>query len=301
MRSPVRFAAAVAVVLLGSAGRAAAMEFRAVPLPQQPGKVALLMQGAFEPNDAARLRALRLPAGQQIALVVLNSPGGAVIAGRDMARFLRTRGVPVLVPKNAVCASACFLLFAAASTKIAEPGARIGVHSASVSGGRETTDTLGVTTLMAREAAAYGVSPAITGRMVTTKPGDMAWLTPDELRLMGVRIEGDVAPPGVGAPGAATVSDWSRGFTFGQANPSAPCNAPADVANAKDWALGCRSAQTSLAQAGAPRPAPAGLQSDWSRGFNAGLRGPCGAPPPDVTNGADYALGCASGRKAAGG
>src|SRR5208283_3339429 len=178
---------------------------------------------------------------------------------------------------------------------IAEPGARIGVHSASVSGGRENTDTLGVTTLMAREAAAYGVPPAITGRMVTTKPGGV--------------------PAGVGAPGAATVSDWSRGFTFGTQNPSAPCDPPGGVGNAGDWRIGCRSGQTSLAQAGAqsgaragapasataPSPAPAGTQSDWSRGFEDGRRGPCGAAPAGVANGADYTLGCASGRKAAGG
>ena len=170
MRLTVGPTAILAVTLALRAVPAGAMEFRTVPL-REPGKVALLMQGEIQPDDAARLRALRLPEGQRIALVVLNSPGGAVVAGRDMARFLRTKGVPVLVPKNAVCASACFLLFAGAATKIAEPGARIGVHSASVSGGRENTDTLGITTLMAREAAAYGVPPAITGRMVTTKPG----------------------------------------------------------------------------------------------------------------------------------
>ncbi len=302
MRSPWRWPARFASValLLGWAGQAGAMEFRTVPLPEA-GKVALLMQGAIEPNDAARLQALRLPAGQRIGLVVLNSPGGAVLAGRDMARFLRTRGVPVLVPKDAVCASACFLLFAAAATKIAEPGARIGVHSASVSGGRENTGTLGVTTLMAREAAAYGVPPAIIGRMVTTKPGDMAWLTPDELRLMGVRIEAGGVPAGVGAPGAATVSDWSRGFTFGTRNPSAPCDPPGGVGNAGDWRIGCRSGQTSVAQAGTPAPSSGGTQSDWSRGFEDGRRGPCGAAPVGVANGADYALGCASGRKAAGG
>jgi Clp protease len=308
MCSPLRVAAAAAVMVLGWAGHAGAMDFRVVPL-REPGKVALLLQGAIEATDADRLKKFRLPAGQQIALVVLNSPGGAVLAGRDMARFLRTRGVPVMVPKNGVCASACFLLFAAATTKIAEPGARIGVHSASVSGGRENTDTLGITTLMAREAAAYGVPPAITGRMVTTKPGDMAWLTPDELRLMGVQIKGDVAPAGVGAPGAATVSDWSLGFTFGTAHAAEPCNPPDGVANAADWRIGCKSGQTSTAQTGAPAqarpssaaPAPSAGESDWSRGFSDGMRAACGTPPAGVANAGDYALGCGSGRKAAGG
>jgi hypothetical protein len=289
-----------------AAGRASAMEFRPVALPE-PGQVALLMQGEIEPGDADRLRALRLPAGQRITLVVLNSPGGAVLAGRDMARFLRAKGVPVLVPRSGVCASACFLLFAAGREKLAQPGARIGVHSASVTGGRESIGTLGVTTLMAREAAAYGVPPAITGRMVTTQPGDMAWLSEDELRLMGVRIVGDAGVGGqigsqIGAPGAATVSDWSRGFTFGESHANAACTPPAEVGNAGDWTLGCRSGQTSVAQVGSGLasggPGGAG-QSDWSRGFDDGLHGgDCGVLPADVGNRGDYALGCASGRKA---
>ena len=96
---------------------------------------------------------------------MLNSPGGAVLDGRDIARMIRARGGSMLVPARAVCASACFLLFAAGRDKYAEPGAMIGVHSASVSGGNENRSTLGTTTLMAREAA----------HMVFPPPSPAAW------------------------------------------------------------------------------------------------------------------------------
>jgi hypothetical protein len=49
-------------------------------------------------------------------------------------------------------------------------------------------DAYAVTTMLAREAAAYGVPQSVLGRMVTTSPRDMAWLSPSELRAMRVSI-----------------------------------------------------------------------------------------------------------------
>jgi hypothetical protein len=226
------------------------MELRAVKLGR-PGQVALLIAGRIDPGDAAQLQgAGRLLApGEAVALVVLNSPGGAVGEASAMARQIRALGVPVLVPSRGVCASACFLLFAAGAPRFAEAGAHIGVHSASVSGGGENRDTLATTALMAREAAAYGVPPSITGRMVTTAPGAIAWLAPSELAAMAVRLLPAGASSGTGAAnapgsGAGPVSDWTRGFQFGEAHPVDACEAPHEAVNAGDWRLGCRSGQS---------------------------------------------------------
>ncbi|MBN9562155.1 MAG: ATP-dependent Clp protease proteolytic subunit [Alphaproteobacteria bacterium] len=160
-------------------------------------RYALLLQGHIVAGDAARLS--ELLRGANFVALLLNSPGGSVLEARAMAGAIRALHVPVVVPAHAVCASACFMLFAAAHDKVAQPGARIGVHSASASGGNETLSTLGVTTLMAREAARDGVPAVITGRMVTTAPGEVAWLTSGELQQMGVRI-----PPTRAAAAGAT-------------------------------------------------------------------------------------------------
>lgn len=97
-------------------------------------------------------------------------------------------------------ASACFLVFAAGQPKFASVHARIGVHSASDAAGSDTAASRAYTTSVARYAAALGVPPMILGRMVTTLPGAMAWLTAGELRAMGVMLVGD-APTGADAPG----------------------------------------------------------------------------------------------------
>ena len=75
------------------------------------------------------------------------------------------------------------------------PGAMVGVHSASVAGGNETMDTLGVTTLMARRSRLLRRARAITGRMVTTRPGQMAWLTRTSSSSMGARVADQRAAP----------------------------------------------------------------------------------------------------------
>jgi hypothetical protein len=296
-------AAFLASLALTTGARAISIE----PAKTKSGELALRLQGRIVPGDTARLRAALEQ--QRPVLFVLNSPGGSVIEGRDMARLIRASGGRTMVPANGLCASACFMLFAAAGGKLVQPGAMVGVHSASVAGGNESLDTLGVTTLMARETAAYGVPPAITGRMVTTKPGQMAWLSQSELESMGVRIVGGegaatrrVAP---GSPGEAP-SDWTRGFEHGRAGGAgASCTPPDKVGDAADWTLGCESGRRAggsavPARAGSAREPSRGV-SDWSSGFDfgRGKSGDCGAPPEGVADPRDWTRGCESGRRAA--
>jgi hypothetical protein len=309
LATPVSFflrAAGLALACWLIAAPVGAMTVQRVPVAGSD-VAALLLQGRIVPGDAARLaQALR---GGKFSAVLLNSPGGSVLEARDMARAIRALRVPVVVPDRAVCASACFMLFAAGRDRVAEPGAMIGVHSASVSGGNETMDTLGVTTLMAREAAQYGVPPAITGRMVTTAPGQMAWLTRGELEAMGVRIvptrtaaAGRVLP----GSGAGEKSDWTRGFEHGQAAGDAgSCAPPQGIANKADFRLGCASGQRAGSARIAGSPPGAGGKSDWTRGFEfgraKGAGAVCDTSDQSVANVRDWALGCASGRRAAGG
>ncbi len=60
--------------------------------------------------------------------------------------------------------------------------------------GQESPTSMGFTTAFARDAAAYGVPPAIIGKLVQTTPGRMAWLTPDDLKPMEVVILSPSSP-----------------------------------------------------------------------------------------------------------
>jgi hypothetical protein len=120
---------------------------------------------------------------------VLNSPGGALQTAVQMGEIIEKDRLPVVVPPNAMCASACFLILAASHTKYVSPSAHVGVHSAAEAiPGNETEGSKAVTTDFARILSQLGVPSEIIGRLVETPPGAMYWLTPEELMTMGVRL-----------------------------------------------------------------------------------------------------------------
>lgn len=118
--------------------------------------------------------------------VVLDSGGGEVLTSRDLAMRIRHLHLTTVVPADAECASACFMVFAAGERRIASTSAKIGVHSASYHG-EEDRDTLAVSTLMARQCAVFGVPDHIVGKMITQPGGgDVTWLSAADLRSMRV-------------------------------------------------------------------------------------------------------------------
>lgn len=177
---------AVFTLGVGGPGSASAMIFEIIA--PDGGRPALSMSGEILPGDAARALPwlIRLSKDNNIPRLFLSSPGGNILEATKLANLIHETGMPVFVQAGDMCASACFLLFAASPSRHASPDAMIGVHSASFDG-NENGASLMLDTAMARKARAFGVPPDIIGRMVTTGPSDMAWLTADELREMDVR------------------------------------------------------------------------------------------------------------------
>ncbi len=157
------------------------------------------------------------PSGPRFIGFSLDSPGGNLFEAEKIAEGIHRLHTSVVVLKNSMCASACFLLFAASERTVIEPGASIGVHSASL-GGKEDLQTMGMTTAFARDLAVYGVAPDILGQLVTTTSDQMQWLTIEQLQELGTKFltstpsaqpepqpqqafaSNDTAPPGPPAP-----------------------------------------------------------------------------------------------------
>jgi hypothetical protein len=155
--------------------------------------VSVTLTGPIGTGDAARFRSAFHDVAEAYpranGLVMLNSPGGSVAEARSIAAMINASGLTVAVDKGAECASACFLVFAAAKRKFASYSARIGVHSASDRlTGTETVGSMAGTTGIARTYAALGVPADIIGRMVATPAGQVAWLSDADLRSMGVQM-----------------------------------------------------------------------------------------------------------------
>jgi hypothetical protein len=173
------------LALPGSPARA--LQFEQITI--SPAEVIVGGRGPIVKGDTARLQQAlaAVPQSKQMLALALDSPGGNVVEGEQLARLIRARGLPVVIPSNSQCVSACFLLLAASPRRLAATDALVGVHSASEDG-QETDASLAVTTLMARVAAEMGIPPAIIGKMVQTKAASVTWLTPAELASMDVTV-----------------------------------------------------------------------------------------------------------------
>lgn len=157
------------------------------------GQATIWITGEIVPGDADKFsQSVRQTndSGKFVANVRLDSPGGNLLEGVKIAEAIRFGKTSTNVGRTAVCASACFLMFAAGSTKNASYGAQIGVHGASGANGEETVVSGAATVSMAKIAKELGVPSAIIGRMVVTSPQDMVWLSPQELQSMGVTMMG---------------------------------------------------------------------------------------------------------------
>jgi Clp protease len=155
------------------------------------GGIRLHLEGEIREGDAEKLEA-NFEHAKSVGLIVhtisLNSPGGRVAVGASLARTMRARQIKTVVAGGHTCASACFMLFAAGRERTVEETARIGVHSAVVPKVGETDSAKSSTVDTVRFLAELGVPPQILGKMVTTRPDEMAWLTKEDLLLMRTNL-----------------------------------------------------------------------------------------------------------------
>lgn len=155
------------------------------------GTVAISIAGEIVEGDAEALR-LEIQAAQSanfsISEIQLNSIGGSLYEGTSLARIVRAKSLKTGVAEHSICASACFLVFAAGSTKTVQNGARVGVHAATMESGADTHISIKATDSMGRIAALLDVPSEIIRRMVSTPASQMFWLNEAALASMGANI-----------------------------------------------------------------------------------------------------------------
>ena len=162
---------------------ATAAEIRSAP--DRMGGIVLTISGPIVPGDGKRVQDIlgREYRPDRPVTVVLDSPGGDLDAGMWIARTIATAQARSAVPAGRMCASVCFLAWAAGTDRTAEPGAKVGIHTAAASK-IETDEARAYTLDMARAANLYRVPLDIIGRMVVTKNREMHWLDEREIRSM---------------------------------------------------------------------------------------------------------------------
>ncbi|WP_062012020.1 hypothetical protein [Aureimonas sp. AU4] len=164
---------------------AAPMRFQRV----EGGELAAV--GRIDPGTAERLRAaLDGAGGEGVTRLVLHSPGGSVEDALAMGRLVRERGIETRVPADGYCASACPLVFAGGTARMAGEGAWIGVHQVYAADPstalRDVDRSIGdiqTTTARCQQLLVdMGVDPRLWIHAMETPAAELYVLTPEELR-----------------------------------------------------------------------------------------------------------------------
>ncbi|KQI69171.1 hypothetical protein AN189_06265 [Loktanella sp. 3ANDIMAR09] len=182
----------VATWLLSAAGAASAAEITLDKFDVFDGRTHHMhIEGRIEPGDTARVRALTasLPAGRDEMLVVsLNSPGGSVQEGLDIARTLQAMDLNVIVDvmtrdgDPGICASACSYVFVGGTYRFLSAGSQLGVHQFRfvdddlVRLSEVTRDVQNRSADITALLSDANVDPGFFSLMGATAPDDMTWV-----------------------------------------------------------------------------------------------------------------------------
>ena len=161
------------------------------------GHVVLHLTGRIDSRDAALFDAAvgkLTAAGKRIDVVSLNSTGGQLGEGALIAAVIKASQLATRVEDGALCASACFLAFAAGEPRTAHPNAYIGIHRAADYDGRENYKSREATRAMVEFARELGVPSTITDKMGRTPSDSLEWLSARDLRSMGATVSNKYQP-----------------------------------------------------------------------------------------------------------
>tara|TARA_R110002126_G_scaffold40226_6_gene118617 strand:+ start:245145 stop:246053 length:909 start_codon:yes stop_codon:yes gene_type:complete len=127
--------------------------------------------------------------------VLLNSPGGSVGDALRLGRHLRQSGLDTALRASDVCLSACPYLLAAGTRRMAEPGARIGVHqhyfgeNTLLPAFTAVSDVQRGQGLVMQYLDDMGVDTMIMTHALVTPPDEIYLLEPEELEDYGLLTE----------------------------------------------------------------------------------------------------------------
>jgi hypothetical protein len=88
----------------------------------------IVISGTIEKDDDVKFK--NIVSGVSNAIVILDSPGGSLMPGMEIGRYVRTNGFVTAVPDKTLCASSCALIWVAGVKRFAEKNSFIGFHAA---------------------------------------------------------------------------------------------------------------------------------------------------------------------------
>lgn len=143
---------------------------------------AIRITGRIEPGDAQKLQdLLATPRGRSAfarsGTFLLDSKGGRVSEALKIAQIVERGLATTVVPSGAQCYSACFIVYAAGSYRVAGGAAALGVHRVALANGRDDSSSAIALARANDEVKSYlqsrGMPALVIDHMMRTPPHDL--------------------------------------------------------------------------------------------------------------------------------
>lgn len=154
------------------------------------GQDIVIVSGELEAGDDERFELLTRDSTE--VQVVLNSPGGNLMAGIGIGRIVRSRGYRTAVLNGSVCASACALAWLGGQNRFLGKTGRVGFHAAS-SPNEATSPSSAGNAVMGAYLGELGLSTRAIVYISSAPPQGVTWLSLDAARELGIRVRVPVA------------------------------------------------------------------------------------------------------------
>lgn len=166
----------------------------------------IFLDGPIDPDAPRRLQQVLDQLGGGAAYVVLNSPGGSMVAGMELGRILRTVEASTTVgsvgaepyrPKPGRCFSACSLVYLGGKFRYFVTDSVFGVHRASMPIGPRPTDLDAgqiISAAISRYLTEMGIDQGLLGLMMKTSADQIYQLSKAEMAKLGLINNGRLLP-----------------------------------------------------------------------------------------------------------
>jgi hypothetical protein len=181
--------------------RSTAAEMSIAQAETQGAPAIVTLYGEFVTEDIERFRSLTAFISR--AVILLQSDGGALIAGIQIGKIIRLKGYATFIPDNTMCSSACAIAWLGGVKRIAGRHAHIGFHAAAKGlGGPETG--MG-NALLGAYLSQIGLPEIAIAYITVASPQDMTWLNFEDAKKLGIDVMPFDPPPSSTPPDEVTV------------------------------------------------------------------------------------------------
>jgi hypothetical protein len=132
-------------------------------------------------------------------IVILNSPGGNMLASLVIGETVRSHSFATGVVNDAVCASGCAMIWVAGTPRFLGNSAKLGFHAAYTVDDDNKKESGQANALIGAYLDKLGLSYSAVAYATAAGPDEMQWLHPADAKSIGIKVEifPDPAPPPV--------------------------------------------------------------------------------------------------------